>query len=181
MQWADSVCAAMAAIGPVSAIVAHSVGAGAVLIAARKKLASQCLVLISPLTSIVDATNYFAKQVGVGRKAIEMMRTLAWQHAEPSGSRYAPNWEALFQSPYLVPTLIVHDEDDVVIPIDHSVWLSGHWPLARLVSTQGLGHGRILKELTVLQTITAFVGGVVDAQGTLVQELVQELVQQAGA
>ena len=54
------------------------------------------------------------------------------------------------------PTLIIHDVDDRIIPIDHGYTLVNRFQNGRLIRTQGLGHKRILKDPEVVQQITEF-------------------------
>jgi pimeloyl-ACP methyl ester carboxylesterase len=56
-----------------------------------------------------------------------------------------------------VPLLVVHDQKDRITPFDGSSALVQHWPGARLMATEGLGHGRILSEPAVIDAIVRFV------------------------
>ncbi len=157
-KWADSLCAALEAIGSVHGIVGHSVGASSIIIAAHTRLPSARLVLISPLTSVLKNTNQFAKQVGVSAQAIEMMRKFAWNYSEPSGSRYASGWDTIFLSPEPERTLLIHDEDDRVIPVDNSEWLHSIWPKSQFIKTRTLGHNKILRDDFVISSVERFLG-----------------------
>ena len=53
--------------------------------------------------------------------------------------------------------LVVHDENDREVPIACGEAIANAWPGAELVRTRGLGHQRILRDATTLQTITRFV------------------------
>lgn len=157
MKWADSVLATTDVLGPLHGIVAHSVGAGAVVIAAKKNIDVQRVALVSPLTCIIRHTDGFADSIGCSRRSIAMMRHYAWTYSEPSSSNYARYWEDLFISPEIEPALIIHDVDDRVIPVEHSERLATLWPNARLVTTKGLGHRRITRDPGVLGEVTKFI------------------------
>jgi len=45
-----------------------------------------------------------------------------------------------------VPTLVVHDRDDHVVPVACGRYLAEHIPEARLVETSGVGHGALVGE-----------------------------------
>jgi len=157
-KWADSLCAVLNEIGSVYGIVGHSVGASSIVIAAHTNLPSARLVLISPMTSIINNTNRFAEQVGVSAQAIEMMRQFAWSYSEPSGSRYASGWDTLFSSPEPERTLLIHDEDDQIVPIGNSEWLHGIWPKSQFLKTRSLGHNKILRDDFVISSVGSFLG-----------------------
>ena len=43
------------------------------------------------------------------------------------------------------PALVIHDRGDGIVPWTQGAALARAWPGARLLSTDGLGHGRILE------------------------------------
>ena len=157
MKFADAVRAALEVTGDVDSIIAHSVGAGGVIIAAKKGLPTKRIALVCPLTSVIKHTDAFAKYVGCSLKSIARMRAFAWEYSEPSSSFYASDWESLFESPEPCPTLIVHDQNDKVVPPDHGEWLLQQWPGSRLVKTQGLGHRRVLRDPAVIDKVLQFI------------------------
>ena len=55
------------------------------------------------------------------------------------------------------PVLLVHDEDDDVVPCDHSRQLLARLPGARLLTTRGLGHSGMLRDPPTLAAIADFV------------------------
>ena len=57
------------------------------------------------------------------------------------------------------PTLIVHDEDDEVVPAEHAEWLHEAWRGSRLLRTSGLGHKGVLRDPAVVDEVVQFVAG----------------------
>ena len=57
------------------------------------------------------------------------------------------------------PGLIVHDLDDADVPWDEGERYARHWPGARLFTTQGLGHHRVLEAPEVIDAVLAFADG----------------------
>jgi pimeloyl-ACP methyl ester carboxylesterase len=57
------------------------------------------------------------------------------------------------------PLLIVHDRDDRETSWQASRTLAGSWTDARLLTTTGLGHNRILSDPTVVSASVAFLRG----------------------
>ena len=55
-----------------------------------------------------------------------------------------------------IPTLIIHDEDDVDVPISESELLHQSWPNSVLKKTKGLGHRRILYNAQVIEDVVNF-------------------------
>ena len=53
--------------------------------------------------------------------------------------------------------LVVHDRDDVETPWTGGARLVDLWPGARLVTTEGLGHRRVLREPSVIEEAAAFI------------------------
>ena len=57
------------------------------------------------------------------------------------------------------PGLIVHDLDDRDVPWGEGERYALYWPDARLLTTQGLGHNRILDDVHVIDAALAFARG----------------------
>jgi hypothetical protein len=61
---------------------------------------------------------------------------------------------------------VFHDRDDAEVPWSDGAAIAGAWPGARLVTTDGLGHRRILRDERVVSQAVAFVRGEeVEARG----------------
>ncbi|WP_345533153.1 alpha/beta fold hydrolase [Viridibacterium curvum] len=60
------------------------------------------------------------------------------------------------------PALFVHADDDRVIPHAASVLTASHWRGAELMTVQGLGHARLLRDPGVVARVTAFVSATTD-------------------
>lgn len=151
---ADTVADVAAALGPIHAIVAHSFGAAAVLLAhQRAQLSAPRNILISPNVLIDEALDRFAHLVGLDtddRTALEA------RLAEQTGVGIAD-----LALPHLTATredalLVIHDTDDHEVPLRHGAQLAATWPAATLHTTTNLGHRRILRDPDVLALTTAF-------------------------
>jgi hypothetical protein len=55
--------------------------------------------------------------------------------------------------------LIVHDFDDHEVPWGDGELYARHWHSARLLTTQGLGHHKVLNAPDVIQAVLAFIRG----------------------
>ena len=150
---ADCVADVAAAVGPVHAIIAHSFGAAATLLArSRDGVTAPHTVMLAPNVLIDDAIRRFARLVGLDdddRKALEA------RLGEQTG--FAPDALAIER---LVgkPTgdlLVVHDRDDREVPFVHGERIAAVWPGAELVATVDLGHRRILRDRDVIAKVVA--------------------------
>jgi pimeloyl-ACP methyl ester carboxylesterase len=77
--------------------------------------------------------------------------------------RYGVRWENL-EVPRVAPrlsasALVIHDRDDRLMPWAHGAAVARHWPGAKLMSTQGLGHRRILMDEGVTRAAAEFIAG----------------------
>jgi len=52
--------------------------------------------------------------------------------------------------------LLVHDQQDPMVPYSGSVALLEHWPNAQLLATKGFGHYRLMKNPDLVQRVTEF-------------------------
>jgi pimeloyl-ACP methyl ester carboxylesterase len=72
-----------------------------------------------------------------------------WADLDPA--RLAPRLAA--------PALLIHDREDRIVPWQHGAALARLWPGARLLSTRGLGHRRILEDAQVTHAAAQFITG----------------------
>lgn len=155
-QWADAVISVIKNVGKVHCIVGHSLGSGALVIAASLKLETHKLVLISPVTDIIELTEKFAKELNISTRVIKKMQSYAWLKYAHISSKYGKNWQDIFDSNISVSTLIIHDQNDTEVDIDNARKLVKKIRRAKLIETEKLGHRRILLNPNVIKTIIAF-------------------------
>lgn len=55
-----------------------------------------------------------------------------------------------------IPGLVIHDNEDMDVPVTEGKAIADAWPNARYIETNGLGHRRILKDQSVIKTVTDF-------------------------
>jgi len=75
--------------------------------------------------------------------------------------RYGVRWEDLEVgrvAPRLgASALVIHDRDDHMMPWTHGAKVAESWPGAQLMLTDGLGHGRILRDERVTRAAADFI------------------------
>lgn len=141
-------------IGPVHALIGHSVGGASALLATRFGLKAGRFALIAPPTDPGQFAATFARALGLGDslKAAMIARLEA---------RYAIRFDELDvrsdAARLEAPMLVVHDKDDRVVRFEQGQTLANAAPRGEIVETSGLGHVAILRDGTVVDSVTQFV------------------------
>lgn len=155
-----AVAAVGAAVGPLEAIVAHSVGTVAATAAVGDGLQVPRLVLLAPPASLAEAVERFTSRLGVPARA-------AWLLRDRIEATYGPDVWEVFDTEAVAPrvdadVLVVHDVDDRDVFVSHGVRVARSFGTEPLL-TVGLGHGRLLVDDGVLAAISVHVqAGTVD-------------------
>ena len=140
--------------GDVRAVIGHSLGATAAALAhATKKVELRKIVLVSPPSDLVGYSRRFARWHWMPEPVRDAMQAAIEE-------RYGLRWSEL-ELPRLAPrlhaqALVIHDRGDRVVPWKQGEQFARHWQGARLMSTEGLGHGRILQDDAVTQAAADF-------------------------
>ncbi|GIJ48221.1 hypothetical protein Val02_51070 [Virgisporangium aliadipatigenens] len=151
----NSLHAIATAYGPARAIIAHSMGAGAAANAVRDGLPTGRLALIAPGASIQTAARPFADALGMREPAYRrLLAEVERALGHPVRSYEVTEIGRIARTP---PTLVVHDQHDPLVPFTDGESIAHAWPKARLVTTTGLGHNRILGDPGVIEKVVDFV------------------------
>jgi pimeloyl-ACP methyl ester carboxylesterase len=143
--------------GRVRAVIGHSLGGAAAAFAlARGKARFGRIVLVAPPSDLVGYSRRFARWHWMPepvrrsmQAAIEERYGVAWEDIDVA--RLAPRLSAR--------ALVIHDRADRVVPWRQGARLAALWPQARMLTTEGLGHGRILEDAGVTQAAADFISG----------------------
>jgi pimeloyl-ACP methyl ester carboxylesterase len=136
------------------AIIAHSLGCAATTLALREGLATQRLVFIAPPLHPSDYVTRFGEILNISRPVLDRMRARIEERFLRKWSDYALDATARTMT---TPLLVVHDRDDDDTYHEEGVALTEAWPGARMITTTGLGHRRILRDANVIDAATQFV------------------------
>lgn len=151
-QFVRTLWSASARLGPLHAVVAHSLGALATAHAAARGLPVERLVLLAPSPPPALFLQWFARSLGLA-DAIPTRMGSAIERVE--GVPLA-QFEAGWLGPRLrQPVLVVHDEGDRVSPLTVGQRLTQAVPGARLLATRDLGHRRVLADPAVAAAVAA--------------------------
>jgi pimeloyl-ACP methyl ester carboxylesterase len=142
------------AIGAPHAIIAHSLGCAAATLALRDGLSVQRLVYIAPPLNPQDYTERFGDILGLDAATIQGMQMRIEERFARKWSDYSLEETA---RQLTTPLLVVHDRDDRDTYWHEGAALAKAWTGARLLTTQGLGHRRILRDAAVIEEVTRFV------------------------
>lgn len=135
-----------ARLGPLDAVVAHSLGALAAAAALRRGLGLRRLVLLAPSPPPRQVLGWFAHGLGLDGAQRDRMRA----HIEATEGLLLDRFEPEQLGPALeLPTLVVHDRADRIAPFEVSRRLAALGAGVRLQPTEGLGHGRLLADAEV--------------------------------
>jgi pimeloyl-ACP methyl ester carboxylesterase len=167
---ADVVADVAAHVGPLHAIVAHSFGAAAVLLAhGRHGLAAERNVMIAPNALIDDSVARFARTVALDDRD---RATFEDHLASSSGLALDALGLEHLVGERSAALLVVHDRADREVPFEHGVRLADTWADATLVAVEDLGHRRILRDADVIGRTVEFAKvGIAPPNSDLVREV----------
>jgi pimeloyl-ACP methyl ester carboxylesterase len=140
-------------LGDVKVIIGHSFGGGCSVLAASLGMNVEKLVTIcSPSDYSKVAQNFlnFVKLSPWSEKAFYKILTSKAQmklqdiHISNLGSYLS------------LPILVIHDKTDKEVHYQNALDLHKAWSQSELLTTQGLGHRRILKDHTVIEKVIEF-------------------------
>jgi pimeloyl-ACP methyl ester carboxylesterase len=143
-------------LGPIDALVAHSFGAAASAAAMADGLKPARAVFIGPPSNELRWFDFFSEELALSaptkrlaKAAIEARVGAAFEDfsAEAMGSRID------------VPLLVLHDRLDREVPWEDGERIARVFPGARLLTTTGLGHRRILRSAQVIESVVSFLAG----------------------
>ncbi len=144
--------------GDLHAVVSHSFGGVAAAFAFRKGLQASRAVFINPPSRFKTMLHFFQNELAIpDRVMTEMMEciedrfpemgSLLWEMVDTAGNA------AAFQ----FPGLVIHDEDDPIVPVNQGRMVAEAWANSKMYLTRGLGHHRILRDPEVVKRVAEFV------------------------
>lgn len=141
-------------LGQIHAVVGHSVGGAAAVLATKLGLRARRLALIAPPTSPARFAQGFGRMLGMNPDVWQRMITrIEERYGMTMDDLDVPTQAALVTAPILV----VHDADDDVVPHADGVGIATAAPNGRIVTTHGLGHRRVLRAPDVVEAVSSFV------------------------
>ncbi len=142
--------------GNAALAVGHSLGGAAVTFAQDESWHADRLILVAPAADMKAAASRFFRFVRLASYLREPF--YEWLHRRTGV--HIDELQVERKLPMLgQPALIVHDLDDDEVPWSEGERYAQYWPGARLFTTQGLGHRRVLDAPEVIEAALAFIDG----------------------
>lgn len=154
--FAAGISAAAAGCGQLAGVIAHSMGGAATSMALAGGLKAERALLIAPAADLFAAGERFGRFVGLAPYLVPRM----FAHFQASLGIDVKALQPQALAPALAqPALVVHDTGDAEVPWHEGERYVRYWPQARLLSTTGLGHHRIVADPAVIDSGLRFLRG----------------------
>ena len=154
VEFAKALDAVAAKFGPADAVIAHSLGTIATYLTLRYGwLGTQRLVFVAPMVDAISLFDLFQGALGFGPRT----RRAFDRAVDDLVGFPVADFDARVQARYVdpVPTLVLADRSDRQTPYDDAADFAGSVG-AELVTTDGLGHRRILRDPAVISRVVEF-------------------------
>jgi pimeloyl-ACP methyl ester carboxylesterase len=158
IEYAETLAGLVAALGPVHALVAHSFGAANAVIARhRHRFPVNRMALLSCFASGEWVLDRFAEFLNIPAPTLARMKAL---HEQRHGMSF--KWREMEISAMArqetAAFLFVHDRNDKEVPYAQMAGFSTAPPANfSFLSTDGLGHRRILRDPAVIREVCNFI------------------------
>lgn len=156
-DFADALVAASEGTGPIHGVIAHSGGCAAAawsMVRAPGWRPAR-MVFIAPFGSPHRYMNMFRDMLGFTEKAMELFRANTEAQFDFKWADFEVTKVA--QRVSTPPLLVFHDKNDRETSWQDGADIAAAWPNARLETTTGLGHNRILRDPGVVTAATEFI------------------------
>jgi pimeloyl-ACP methyl ester carboxylesterase len=168
LEYAEAIRQLGEQYGGFDVTVGHSFGVLSTFVAVREGVSTRAIVDVAGMYNADQLVNEFAAQAGLAGAAKSGLRRRIERRTFPT---VADPWRRftteLDPTATHIPLLVVHDDNDAMVsPSQADLIAESHTGEVTRLSTQGLGHSRILGDPGVLATIGEFVTGVLSEPGT---------------
>jgi len=156
-EHAGLVQAMLKAFPKTEAIICHSFGGAAAIYALgnmKNHEVKKLLSIASPTRMSLVLENYM-KVFAIPEDLMQLIEQLAYLQYGLSFSKLDPeNW-----LPKIPATrfLFIHDKSDLSVPYSDAIYLHQKFPATKLISTNGLGHNKILWDKNIKETVINFI------------------------
>jgi hypothetical protein len=155
-RFARAIHAATAGAAAVDGIVGHSLGAAAIALALHQGVRASRVALLAPPANLAREARRFSRARGIPVPA--HLRMLAWLRVS-EGIEVEQLKAREFVPGLATPALVVHDLADRTVPWGDGEEYALRWPGARMLTTVGLGHWRLLRDKAVIAAVLGWIEG----------------------
>lgn len=145
--------------GAFEGIVAHSLGVLATFLTLRHGVKAERVVALSGVPDFDFLLDEFSAGLSLRPKVKAELRGRIERDLFPGEAAMWERFSVLHRPEDVrVPILVIHDEDDDMVGVAHARRIIGvYGDQARLITTRGLGHRRILGDAEVVRTALEFI------------------------
>jgi pimeloyl-ACP methyl ester carboxylesterase len=154
--------------GEVEAVIGHSLGGAGAVIALARGLRVRRVVTIGTSLDFSFFSQQFARWYWIPQRVLAGMQAAI---EERFGVRWAELDMARLAPRIAASALVIHDRNDRKVPWRQGASFARAWPGARLYTTRGLGHSRILQDEQVTTLAAQFIAGRSSVAGVAVPAL----------
>jgi pimeloyl-ACP methyl ester carboxylesterase len=161
-QFGQGIQAVLRQFGPLHGFIGHSFGAAASLLLLYEhksvtRLMLPRLTLIASPAETQFMMHVIARAIGgCDRVEANMQQRFLRHYGLPIEFFSLPKMAASISASVPLPGLVIHDQDDQLIPFEQGEAIARAWPGAEFMATAGLGHGDILRDATVVERVVQF-------------------------
>ncbi|MCZ6701816.1 MAG: alpha/beta hydrolase [Ignavibacteria bacterium] len=155
LEYSEVIAMVAKKFGDIHSLVGHSFGGVAALYAIREGLAINNLVMISTPTIADDIVREFLNKINASPKVGLFFKKYFLNKFGKDFDSFSAR--VLAEDINDLPILLIHDEEDREVPIQHPLLFQEVKPEAKLIRTTGLGHTRILKNERVIDETISFI------------------------
>ncbi|MBL7714361.1 MAG: alpha/beta hydrolase [Bdellovibrionales bacterium] len=152
-EFRDAILAVGESVGPLHAVIGHSMGAAAATAAVHSGLQAKRVVLLGSPMSLFEYTDKYTQWLGLSEKSRLRMQARMEK-------RFQTSWHSLTLERIVpliqVPGLVIHDRGDRDAPYENGMSIHQLWKNSQLYTTVGLGHYRILRAKPVIERALEF-------------------------
>ncbi|QJW38007.1 alpha/beta fold hydrolase [Cellulosimicrobium protaetiae] len=154
-ELADALATVVRAHGEPAAVVSHSLGTATTVLAVRDGLPAERLVLVAAIADVLGELDGFADLLRLSRPTRELLQGLL---SDVAGRPLAElDVRETLRTHPVPPALVVHDRADKEVPYPVGAALAAAWPEGELLTTEGLGHHRLLRDPEVVRAVVDYV------------------------
>jgi pimeloyl-ACP methyl ester carboxylesterase len=170
VAFARGLVEAASELPPLHGLIGHSMGGASALLATQLGLRTQALVTISAPGGILIMLQRFAGYMGLSKLAAT--RFIA-QVEQSVGILVAHLGVERYQ--LTMPGLIVHAEDDPLVPVAEAEIIHRAWPASRQLLLASGGHRRVLADPQLQVAVLALLASVTVPTGAVMHEAVPQV------
>lgn len=144
-----------AAVGPLHAVVGHSLGATAAILALRDGVEAGAAVAIAPPLDPAHYLGRLTTLLGLPADRLDGAIRVIERWVGPMEGFDAARAAASIGA--RTPALVMHDVGDRAVPFADGLQIAESWPGSGFVALEGLGHRRLLDTPDVVEQVVRFV------------------------